>query len=105
MDIYQNESTGITTPQGRQCNEFFFDIKTNNRENKYTVMVSLYEREDDAIALVKPNFVRELEFETTTEQTVEDCIINVFDNNPYDLGDVTLDLSGATVIATVNGIS
>ncbi|NOQ49396.1 MAG: hypothetical protein GQ553_01840 [Nitrosomonadaceae bacterium] len=105
MDIYQNDSTGITTPQGRQCNEFFFDIKTDNRENKYTVMVSLYEREDDAIALLTPNFIRELEFETTTETTLEDCITNVFANNPYDLGDVVLDLSDATVIASVNGIS
>ena len=105
MDIYQNDGTGQTTGQGRQCNEFFFDIRTNNRDNSYTVMVSLYEREDDAVALVKPNYERELHFKTTTEQTLEDCIINVFANNPYDLGDVVLDLSGATVIASVNGIS
>jgi hypothetical protein len=105
MDIYQNETTGITTPQGRQCNEFFFDINTDNRANKYTVLVSLYEREDDALGMVQPNAIRAIEFDTTTEETMQDCIANVFANSPYELGDVTLDLSNATVIGSTDGIS
>lgn len=105
MDIYQNPATGITTPQGRQCNEFFFDITTDNRTNNYKVSVSLYEREDDALALEIPNSIRELEFEITTEETMADCIATVFANTPYDLGDVVLDLSNATIIGSTNGIS
>ena len=80
MDIYQNEATGIETPQGRQCNEFFFDIQTDNRQNRYTVIVSLYEREDDAISLASPNSRRRLEFTITDEQTMADCIARVFEN-------------------------
>lgn len=105
MDIYQNNGTGATTPQGRQCNEFFFDITTENRLRKYKVRVSLYEREDDALALTMPNYEKELIFDISTEQTMPDCIANVFANSPYDLGDVTLDLSNATVIGSTDGIS
>jgi hypothetical protein len=105
MDIYQNNGTGVTTPQDRQCNEFYFDITTENRLRKYKVRVSLYEREDDALALKKPNDEKELIFEISTEETMQDCIANVFDNSPYDLGDVTLDLSNATVIGSTDGIS
>jgi len=105
MDIYQNNATGVTTPQGRQCNEFFFDITTDNRNRCYMVSVSLYEREDDALALLVPNSIRELSFEITTEVTMADCIATVFANTPFDLGDITLDLSGASIIGSTSGIS
>ena len=105
MDIYQNNSTGITTPQGRNCNEFFFDVKTDNRLRTYDLIVSFYEREDDALAVSIPNAQRVLSFDITTESTLKDCITNAFENSPYQNGEETIDLSGATVIGSTNGIS